>query len=129
MLHVSETRASLVLVAALVVPACGESESPSAPARQYAQGTGSISGSSLAAHSTFCYDFDNAKAGPVSADVNPRSIHLVLAAGRCSAPGEILAEKAGEIANADAPEGRNHVTLFNRSDSPTAFTLRVTRWY
>ena len=129
MLHACKARASLVLVAALTVPACGGDESPSAPTRQYARGTESISGSNLAAHSSFCHNFENARAGAVSADVTPPSIHLVLAAGRCSARGAILAEKGGEIVNADAPEGWNHVTLFNRSDSPTAFTLRITHWY
>jgi hypothetical protein len=73
--------------------------------------------------------FSNAKAGPVSADVSPRSIHVVLGAGTCSAPGAILAERDGEVVEVDAPAGSNHVTLVNLSDSPVPYTLRVTHWY
>jgi len=88
-----------------------------------------MSGPAIAPHSSACWSFNNAKAGPVSADVSPRSIHVVLGAGTCSAPGAILAERDGEVVNADAPAGSNHVTLVNPSDVAVPYTLHVTRWY
>lgn len=124
----SQARASVVLFAALAVPACG-GDSSSVPTPSYARGTETLSGSNIAAHSSFCKDFNNARAGAVSADVSPASIHLALGVGTCGAPGQILAEKDGEVANVDAPAGWNHVTLSNRSDSNTPFTLRITHWY
>jgi hypothetical protein len=88
-----------------------------------------MSGPPIAAHSSICWDFNNAKAGPVSADVSPRSIHVVLGAGTCRTPGAILAERDGEVVNADAPAGSNHVTLSNPSDADVPYTLHITRWY
>jgi hypothetical protein len=76
-------------------------------------------------HSTACWEFDNAKAGAVSAEVTPRSIHLILGAGKCAAPGQLLAEKDGELANVTAPLGWIHVTLVNQSDAEAPYTLRV----
>lgn len=127
MLHGSHARVSLVIFAALAVPACG-GQSPSVPTTPYGRGTETLSGP-VSAHSSFCRDFNNAKTGPVSADVVPPSFHLLLGAGTCSAPGQILAEKDGEVANVVAPAGSNHVTLSNPSDSDTSFTLRITHWY
>ena len=88
-----------------------------------------MSGPPIAARSTSCWDFNNAKAGPVSADVTPRTIHLILAAGRCSAPGQMLAERDAEVVNVDAPAGWNHVTLSNGSDVDVSYTLRITYWH
>jgi hypothetical protein len=88
-----------------------------------------MSGPNIAAQSSACWNFNNAKAGPVSADATPRSLHIVLGAGTCSAPGQILAERDGELVNVDAPAGSNHVTLLNRSESEAAYTLRITHWY
>jgi hypothetical protein len=127
MLHGTQARVSLVLFAALAVPACG-GESPSVPTTPHARGTETLSGP-ISAHASFCRDFNNAKAGAVSADVVPPSFHLLLGSGTCSAPGQILAEKDGEVANVDAPAGWNHVTLSNPSDLNTSFTLRITHWY
>jgi hypothetical protein len=125
---VSHPSASLVLLATLAIAACG-SESPSAPQPPYIRGTETLTGPPIPARSSFCQGFNNAKAGPVSADVSPRSIHLVVGAGTCSAPGQTLAEDDGEVANVEAPAGPNHVTMSNRADVDTAFTLRITHWY
>lgn len=129
MLNAIQSRASLVLLTALAVPACGGGESPSGPTPQYARGTETHSGPPLAAHSSFCKDFNNARAGAVSADVTPPSIRLTLAVGTCGVPGQILAERDGEVTNVDAPAGANHVTVSNRSDLDTPYTLRITHWY
>ncbi len=88
-----------------------------------------MSGPPVAAQSSACWNFNNAKAGPVSADVSPASIHLAISAGTCAAPGQMLRENDGEVANVDAPEGANHVTLSNRSDVAVPYTLRITHWY
>lgn len=127
MLHRSHSLVSLALFAALAVPACG-GESPAVPTTPHARGTETLSGP-IPAHASLCKEFDNAKAGAVSAWVSPRSIYLVLGAGTCSAPGQILAEKDGEVTNVDAPAGRNHVRLSNRSDLDTSFTLSIMHWY
>ena len=127
MLPCSHARVSLVIFVALAVPACG-TESPAVPTTPHARGTETLSGP-ISAHSSFCRDFNNARSGPVSADVVPPSFHLLLGAGTCSAPGPILAEKDGEVANVEAPAGSNHVTVSNRSDLDTSFTLRITHWY
>lgn len=128
MLYATRARTCLVVFVVAVGSACG-SGSPSEPTRPYTRGTETLSGPNLAAHSSFCKDFDNAKAGPVSVDVTPPSIHLILGTGTCKAPGQILAAKDGEVTNVDAPEGSNHVTLSNRSNTDTPFTLRIIRWY
>jgi hypothetical protein len=99
------------------------------PTRAYALGTDTLSGSNIAAHSSFCKDFNNGKAGAVGADVTPPSIHLVLSSGTCSAPNQMLAENDREVANVNAPAGWNHVKASNSSDSDTAFTLRITYWH
>jgi len=127
MLHTIQARAFSVLLAALGVPACG-SQSPSVPTPPSVQTMDTMSGPPIAAHSNTCWDFNNAKAGPVSADVTPRTIHLTVTAGKCSAPGQTLAEKDGEVVNAAAPAGWNHVTLSNPSDSEVPYTLRITYW-
>lgn len=87
-----------------------------------------ISGPPIAAHSNACWPVNNAKAGPVSPDVTPRSIHLTLGAGTCSAPAQTLAESDGELVNVNAPAGSIHVTLSNPSDVDVdvPYTLRVT---
>ena len=123
-----DARALLALFAALAVPACG-GESPSVPTPSSARGVETMSGPAIAPQSSICWPFNNAKAGPVSADVSPRSIHVVLGAGTCSAPGPILAERDGEVVNVDAPAGSNHVTLVNSSDLAVTYTLHITRWY
>ena len=118
-----------MLLATLAVAGCG-AKSPSAPQPPYAaRGTETLSGPPLPARSSFCHSFNNAKAGAVSADITPRSIHLVVGAGPCSAPGQMLAENDGEVANVEAPAGANHVTMANRADVDTAWTLRITHWY
>ena len=129
MLHASQARASFVFLVALTVPACGSSESPSSPTPRYYQSTSTMSGPPIAAHSSTCWEFDNAKAGPVSADVSPRTIRVILAAGKCSAPGQVLAERDAEVVNVDAPTGWIHVTLSNVSDVDLGYTLRVTYWH
>jgi hypothetical protein len=125
---VDAARVLLVLFAALAIPACG-GESPSVLTPRSAQGMETMSGPAIAAHASICWPFSNAKAGPVSADVSPRSIHVVLGAGTCRTPGAILAERDGEVVNADAPAGSNHVTLVNPSDVDVSYTLHVTHWY
>lgn len=124
----SRTRSCFVLFAGAMVAACG-SETASVPKPSSIQGTETMSGPPIAAHSSFCTNFNNAKAGPVSADVTPRSIHVAVGAGPCSAPGPTLAERDGEVVNADAPAGANHVTLSNPSDLDTPYTLRIVHWY
>jgi hypothetical protein len=121
-------RVLLVLFAAAALPACGGG-SPAVPTPTSIRGVETMSGPAIAPHSSVCWPFNTAKAGPVSADVSPRSIHVVLGAGTCSAPGAILAERDGEVVNADAPAGSNHVTLVNPSDVDVPYTLHVTRWY
>lgn len=77
---------------------------------------------------TSCHEFENAKAGQVSALVTPQSIHLALGTGRCSAPGQVLGEKDNELV-LDAPAGWNHVTLTNPNPSgETPYTIRLTYW-
>lgn len=128
MLYVSQARASFGLFAVLAVSACG-SGSPSAPTQPSILGTATMSGPPVASRSSACWDFNNVKAGPVSADVTPRTIHLILTAGKCSAPGQMLAEKDGEFVNMEAPAGWNHVTLSNQSDVDVPYTLRITYWH
>ena len=123
----SRIRASLVLLVTLGLPACG-GESSSGPMPSYVRWTETLSATNLAAPFTYCKDFTNAKAGNVSADVTPPSIHLVLGAGTCSTPGQILAEKDG-VVSVDMPAGSNHITLSSRSDLDTAFTLSLTYWH
>jgi hypothetical protein len=118
----------LMLFAAAAVAACG-GQSPSVLTPTSIQGMETMSGPAIAPHSSICWPFNNAKAGPVSADVTPRSIHVVLGAGTCSAPGAILAERDGEVVNADAPAGTNHVTLSNPSYVYVPYTLHDTHWY
>jgi len=57
-------------------------------------------------------------------------LHLVLRAGTCNAPGQIVAEKDTELVNVNAPAGANHVRISNpdRSGPDTPFTLRLTYW-
>jgi hypothetical protein len=128
MVYRRRARAHPALLAGLMLTACG-SGSPSVPTPSTSQGTETMSGPPIAAHSSFCWTFNNAKAGPVSADVTPRSIHVAIGAGACSAPGQMLAERDGEVVNADAPAGANHVTLSNASDQDTPYTLRIIHWY
>ena len=120
---------AVLLLAALCFSACESNETPVTPTNPSARGTDSLSGSNLAAQSSFCRGFNNAKAGPVSADITPPFLHLVVRAGPCSAPGQILGEQDGEVANVNAPAGPNQVTVSNRSDTNTAFTLRITYWH
>ena len=124
----ADARVLLVLFAAAALPVCGGG-SPAVPTPTSIRGVETMSGPAIAPHSSVCWPFNNAKAGPVSADVSPRSIQVVLGAGTCSAPGAILAERDGEVVNADAPAGSNHVTLVNSSDVDVPYTLHVTRWY
>ncbi len=128
MLYGSRSKTTRVLLATLALAGCG-SKSPSAPQPPYARGTETLSGPPIPARSSFCGSFNNAKAGPVSADVTPRSIHLVVGAGPCNAPGQMLAENDGEVVNAEAPAGANHVTMSNPADVDTPWTLRITHWY
>jgi hypothetical protein len=128
MLYASQARSSFVLLAALTASACG-GERPSVPTTPTIQGTDTMSGPAIVARSTSCWDFNNAKAGPVSADVTPRTIHLSLTVGKCNAPGQMLAERDAEVVNVNAPAGWNHVTLSNGSDVDVAYTLRITYWH
>ena len=122
-------RVLLVLLLTFKVAACGGGESPAAPTPQYARGTETLSGPPIAAHSSLCTNFNNARAGAVYAAVIPPSIRVILAAGTCSAPGQILAEKDGEVSNVEAPAGSNHITLSNQSDVAMSFSLSVTHWF
>jgi hypothetical protein len=99
-----------VLVAALGVQACG-AQNPSSPAPSYSQTTALVTSTGFGGASTACQEFNNAKAGPVSVFVTPPSIHLVLRAGTCNAPGQIVAEMDTELVNVNAPAGSNHVRL------------------
>jgi hypothetical protein len=128
MVYGSRARACLAFLAALTVSACG-SDTPSLPKPSYLQGTEVMSGPPIAPHSSICWPFDNAKAGPVSAEVTPAPVHVAVGAGSCSAPGPVIAEKDGAVVNVDAPAGSNHVTLSNGSDLDAPYTLRVTHWY
>ena len=125
---VADARVALVALGTVAVSACG-ADTPSVPTTPHSRGVETMSGPAIAPQSSMCWGFSNAKAGPVSADVSPRSIHVVLGAGTCSAPGAILAERDGEVVEVDAPAGSNHVMLVNLSDSPVPYTLRVTHWY
>ena len=127
--NATHSGAAVLLFAALCFSACESSETPAAPTNPSARGTDSLSGSNLAAQSSFCQGFNNAKAGPVSADITPPFLHLVVRAGPCSAPGQILGEQDGEVANVNAPAGPNQVTVSNRSETNTAYTLRINYWH
>jgi hypothetical protein len=111
-----------------MITACG-SDPASIPKPSFIQGTETMSGPPIAAHSSACWTFNNAKAGPVSADVTPRLLHLAIGAGSCSAPGQTLAEQDGEVVNAEAPAGADHATILNASDLDAPYTLRVMHWY
>jgi hypothetical protein len=127
MLSGTRALAALIFVPALAASDCG-GQSPSGPT--YSQ-TGVVSlFSGFGGATTACQDFNNAKAGPVSVFVTPPSIHLVLRAGTCNAPGQILAEKDSELVNVNAPAGANHVRISNPDPSgpDTPFTLRLTYW-
>ena len=123
-----QARASVVLFAALVVPACG-GESPSSPTASYSQRTVIVSSSGFGGSPTTCEEFNNAKAGPVTVFVTPPSIHLVLRTGTCNAPGQMLAEKDTELVNVSAPAGSNHLRLSNPSELDTPYLLRLTYWH
>jgi len=125
MLSGTHALASLVFVPALAVSACGVS--PSGPT--YSQTTEIVSGSGFGGSTTVCTGFNNAKAGPVTVFVTPPSIHLILRAGTCNAPGQVLAEKDTELVNVGAPAGANHVRLSNPSELDTPYTLRLTYWH
>jgi hypothetical protein len=129
MLSAKRARTSVVLFAALGVPACG-AETPSSPAPSYSQTTAIITSTGFGGASSACQEFNNAKAGPVSAFVTPPSIHLVLRAGTCNAPGQTVAERDTELVNVNAPVGSNHVRLSNPNPSgaDTPYTLRLTYW-
>lgn len=114
-----------VLWAALGLPGCGGGNS--APTPTFVRTTETGSGTNLAAGTTLCVGFNNARAGEVSVYVTPPSIHLTLRAGTCEAPGQVLTEQDGNV-TADAPAGWNHVTLSNRSAADTAYTLSLTHW-
>jgi hypothetical protein len=79
---------------------------------------------------TACIEFTNAKAGTVTVFVTPPSIHLVLRAGTCNAPGQFVAEKDTELVNVNAPAGSNNLRLSNPnlSGPDTPYTLRLTYW-
>src|SRR3954466_3486997 len=98
--------ACLVFVPALAVTACG-AQSPSGPT--YSQTSAVVSASGFGGSTTACNEFNNAKAGPVTVFVTPPAIHLILRAGTCNAPGQVLAEKDTELVNVAAPAGANHV--------------------
>jgi hypothetical protein len=124
-----QVRASLVFIAALVVPACG-AESPASPTASYSQSTHIINSSGFGGSPTACDEFNNARAGAVSVFVTPPSIHLVLRSGTCNAPGQTLAEKDTELVNVNAPAGANHVRVSNPNPSgpDTPYMLRLTYW-
>jgi len=106
--------------------ACGGGEGPT-PTPQAVRASDTLSGP-IAANSTSCWDFTSARAGAVSAGVTPASLRVILAAGSCSAPGQTLAEKDGEVSNIDTPAGVNHVSLSNQGVA-TSFTLTLTYWH
>jgi len=124
-----EVRASLTLLAILIVPECG-GESPSTPTPSYSQTTETFDSSGFGGAATSCAEFNNAKAGPVSVFVTPPSIHLVLRTGTCNAAGPIVAEKDTELVNVPAPAGSNNVRLSNPNPSgpETPYFLRLTYW-
>jgi hypothetical protein len=129
MIYGYRVRASLFFFAALVVPACG-ADSPSTPTPTYYQSTHTLGSPGFGGSPSTCHNFDNAKAGAVSVQVTPPSIHLVLRAGTCSAPGEILAANDTALTNVNAPAGSNHVRLSNPNPSgpETPYTLGLTYW-
>src|SRR3954464_7874520 len=129
MLHGKQVRASLVFLAALVIPACG-AESPSTPTPSFSQTTHIVTSTGFGGAATACEGFNNAKAGPVTVFVTPPSIHLVLRTGTCNAPGQILAEKDTELVNVNAPAGTNNVRFANPNPSgpDTEYMLRLTYW-
>jgi hypothetical protein len=129
MLFARRVGVCLVFSAVLVVPACG-SKGPSTPTSSPSQTTHVISSTGFGGAATACIDFVNAQAGAVSAFVTPPSIHLVLRAGTCNAPGQILAEKDTQLVNVNAPAGSNHLRLSNPNPSGpyTPYMLRLTYW-
>jgi hypothetical protein len=124
-----QLRASLTALAILMVPGCG-ADSPSTPTPSYSQTTTIVDSTGFGGAATTCNEFNNAKAGPVSAFVTPPSIHLVLRTGPCNAPGQIVAEKDTELVNVNAPAGSNNVRLSNPNPSgpETPYMLRLTYW-
>ena len=124
----NQSRVLLVLLLIFKAAACGNSESPATPTPQSARGTSTLSGP-IAARSSFCRGFNNARAGAVSASVLPRSLRVILVAGSCDAPGQTLAEGDGDVVNVEAPAGSNHVRLSNQSDVALSFSLTITHWF
>lgn len=124
-----EVRAFLMLSAILIVPACG-ADSPSTPTPSSSQTTHIITSTGFGGAPTSCIDFNNAKAGAVSAFVTPASIHLTLRTGTCNAPGQLVAEQDTELVNVNAPAGSNNVRLSNPTPSgpETPYMLRLTYW-
>jgi hypothetical protein len=116
-----------VACAALAVAGCGAGADP-APTPTYVRGTSTASATNFRANTNSCVAFNNARAGEVSAYVTPPWIHLQLGVGTCAAPGQVLAERDGDV-TVDAPAGWNHLTLSNRSGSDTNYTLTLTHWH
>ena len=108
--------------------ACGGGGGTSAPTPVYVRGTSTGSATGFQAQSTACVEFQNARAGEVSAYVTPDSIVVALVAGSCAAPGQVIDESPGNV-TADAPAGANHIRLTNTTDHTITYTFSLTHWY
>ena len=117
---------SLLLLSATL--ACGGGSGTSAPTPVHIRGTSTGSATGFQAHSTACVEFQNARAGEVSAYVTPDYIVVALVTGSCATPGDVVAEKAGNV-TADAPAGANHIRLTNTTDDTITYTFSLTHWY
>ena len=109
--------------------ACGGGSNAAAPTlvpHNRVTTTGVVTG--FQAHSTGCVEFENAKAGEVSAYVTPDTLLVALVAGSCAAPGNVIVEKPGNV-TADAPLGTNHIRLTNPTDDAVTYTISLTHWY
>src|SRR4029079_7259655 len=76
MLYGKQVRACALVLAPLIVAACG-AENPSTPTPSFSQTTHIMSSTGFGAAPSACHEFNNAKAG----------------AGTCSAPGQTLVEE------------------------------------
>jgi hypothetical protein len=117
-----------LLTLLLVSTALGCGGSGSTPTPVYVRTTSTATVTGFQARSTACVGFQNARAGEVDAYVTPDTIIVALVAGSCDAPGQVIAEKAGNV-NADAPAGANHLRLTNPTDATVNYTLSLTHWY
>jgi hypothetical protein len=127
MLYRKQVRACALVLAPLIVAACG-AENLSTPS--FSQTTHIISSTGFGAAPSACHEFNNATAGAVTVFVTPPSIHLILRTGTCSAPGQTLVEKDIELVSVNAPAASNNEVASNPNPlgPETPYMLRLRYW-